>query len=69
MFLKCNLIYLKMLANWNLFKKKAKGPSFKKHFQGDPMNLVDIYQMYAHVLGFEPVQFNLIDFFFLSSFI
>lgn len=32
----------------------AKGPSFKKHYQGEPINLVDIYQIYAHVLDLEP---------------
>ena len=29
----------------------AKGPSFKKHYQGEPIALVDIYQLYAHVLA------------------
>ena len=32
----------------------AKGPAFKKHYQGEPIHLVDVYQIYAHVLGFEP---------------
>lgn len=32
----------------------AKGPSFKKHYLGEPIHLVDIYQIYAHILGFEP---------------
>lgn len=36
----------------------AKGPSFKKHFKGEPIHLVDIYQIYAHILGFEPQPHN-----------
>lgn len=32
----------------------AKGPAFKKHYQGEPIHLVDVYQIYAHVLGIEP---------------
>lgn len=28
----------------------AKGPSFKKHYKGPPIDLVDIYQLYGHVL-------------------
>lgn len=36
----------------------AKGPSFKKHYQGEPIKLVDIYQMYAHVLNIEPQPHN-----------
>ena len=29
----------------------AKGPSFKANYQGEPIALVDIYQLYAHILG------------------
>ena len=36
----------------------AKGPSFKKHYQGEPLKLVDMYQIYAHVLGIEPQPHN-----------
>ncbi len=36
----------------------AKGPSFKKHYQGEPIHLVDVYQMYAHILGLEPQPHN-----------
>lgn len=36
----------------------AKGPSFKRHFQGEPIDLVDVYQMYAHVLNIEPLPHN-----------
>lgn len=32
----------------------GKGPSFKKHYRGEPIHLVDIYQIYAHILGIEP---------------
>lgn len=36
----------------------AKGPSFHKHYQGEPIHLVDIYQMYTHILGLEPQPHN-----------
>lgn len=36
----------------------AKGPAFKKHFKGEPIELVDIYQIYAHVLGISPQPHN-----------
>lgn len=36
----------------------AKGPAFKKHYQGEPIHLVDIYQIYAHILGIEPQPHN-----------
>lgn len=29
----------------------AKGPSFKKNYIGPPIALVDIYQLYAHILA------------------
>ena len=29
----------------------AQGPAFRKHFLGEPIALVDIYQMYAHILA------------------
>ena len=32
----------------------AKGPSFKKHYEGQPLELVDIYQLYAHILAIPP---------------
>ena len=34
------------------------GPSFKKHYQGEPIHLVDIYQIYTHILGLEPQPHN-----------
>lgn len=36
----------------------AMGPSFKKHYKGEPIDLVDIYQIYAHVLDLEPQPHN-----------
>ena len=49
----------------------AKGPSFKKHYKGPPIDLVDIYQvrrrLFRNLLGFTEFYWVLPDFIWFYS--